>query len=121
MTKSEKITDFLTGIKIENLSIMDYINSDDVNNFDDIYELINNNGGFEIEIIYYDRAIDYLMENDPSLTQSLELAKEYFHDISGLNSEILATLLASQKCREDFQELESEINEFFNELNYEFN
>ena len=116
MTRSEKITDFLNGIKIENLTILDYVDSDDVNNFDDIYNAIDDDGGFEIEIVYYDRAIQYLMENDPSLTQSLELAKGYFSDISDLNSEILATLLASQKCREDFQELESEINEFFNNL-----
>jgi hypothetical protein len=39
--------------------------------------------------------------------------------VQNLNSEILASLLASKLVREEFYELESEINDFFEELEEE--
>ena len=47
----------------------------------------------EVEVIYYSRAMEYLQENDPSLSQSLELAYMFDYDLRDLNSEHLATLL----------------------------
>jgi hypothetical protein len=47
---------------------------------------------YEQDIVYYHHAIKYLSENDPSLMESLELAKEYGAGIERLNSEYLATI-----------------------------
>ena len=121
-TKNERIEDFLKGLEIDNLEVMDYVNIDDIDLSDayqSIYEMIDDKGGFDVEIIYYSNAIDYLAENDPSLHESLELAYEFGFELSKLNSEVLASLLASEKCLNDFSALETDIEEFFNELEEE--
>jgi len=121
-TKNERIEDFLKGLNIDNLYVMDYVNIDDIdfsNAYQSIYEMIDDEGGFNVDIIYYSNAIDYLAKNDPSLDESLELADEFGFELSKLNSEVLASLLASEKCRDDFSALETDIEEFFNELNEE--
>jgi len=108
MTKLERLKE----IQIDNLDITYYIQDiEDVNNFDDLYELLNDNRAFEVEIIYYSTAIKYLMEYDPSLHESMGLAAEYGMEIENINSELLASLLASQKVMEDFQSYKDEINE----------
>ena len=48
---------------------------------------------YEQEIIYYSKAMNYLIENDASLKDSLAIATEYgIDDTSELNSEYLATI-----------------------------
>ena len=48
---------------------------------------------YEQEIIYYSEAMNYLIENDVSLKDSLAIATEYgIDDPSKLNSEYLATI-----------------------------
>lgn len=121
-TKNERIEDFLKGLNIDNLYVMDYVNIDDIDLSDayqSIYEMIDDNGGFNVDIIYYCNAIDYLSKNDPSLHESLQLAADFEFKLTDLSSEVLASLLASQKCRDDFSALETDIEEFFNELNEE--
>jgi len=118
-TKNERIEDFLKGLNIDNLYVMDYVNIDDIdfsNAYQSIYEMIDDEGGFNVDIIYYSNAIDYLAKNDPSLDESLELADEFGFELSKLNSEVLASLLASEKCRNDFSALQTDIDEFFYEL-----
>lgn len=116
-----KIENFLselsTGIDVLNLVDIDSI--DHNNAYDSIYEMVDNNGGFDIEIIYYSNAIDYLAENDPSLIESIGVASDMGYSLSDINSEILASLLASQNAREEFSELEDEINNFFENLEEE--
>lgn len=113
-----KIEDFLMGLNTE----IDVLNSIDIDNidFDDafnsIIEMIDNNGGFNIDIIYYSRAMEFLMKNDSSLEESLGIASEYGYEAHNLNSEILASLLYSKLVREEFHQLEDEINDFFEEL-----
>lgn len=108
MTKLEKLKE----IKIDNLDITYYIQDiEDVQTFDDLYELLDDNRAFEVEIIYYSEAIKYLMEHDASLRESMEIASEYGFETSNINSELLASLLASHKVREDFYNYKGEINE----------
>ena len=119
-TKNERIEDFLKSLNIDNLYVMDYVNIDEIDFSDayqSIYEMIDDNGGFNVEIIYYSNAIDYLSKNDPSLHESLQLAADFGFNLTDLNSEVLASLLASENCRNDFSKLSDEIDEFFNELN----
>lgn len=114
MTKLEK----LEKINIENLDITYYIqNIEDVQTFDDLHELLDENRAFEVEIIYYSEAIKYLMEHDASLRESIDIANDYGIETENINSEILASLLASQKVREDFYSYEDEINEILSEEN----
>ena len=121
-TKNERIEDFLNGLEIDNLEVMDYVNIDDIdfsNAYQSIYNMIDDNGGFNVEIIYYCNAIDYLSKNDPSLHESLQLAADFGFNLTDLSSEVLASLLASENCLNDFSKLETDIEDFFNELSEE--
>ena len=121
-TLKNKIEEFLKSLKIDNLEIMDYVDIENIdldNPIESIYNQIDDNRGFEIEIIYYSHAIQYLKENDPSLRDSLEIASEFISDIRILNSEFLASIHASNKVREEFYDLKHEINNFFEELQEE--
>jgi hypothetical protein len=116
-----KIEDFLSGLSTE-VDVLNYVDIDNIdmsNPFDSICEMIEDNNGFDNEIIYYSNAMDYLMKNDPSLQESLGLAYDMGYTADNLNSEILATLLASQNVRDEFYQLEDEINDFFEELEEE--
>ena len=98
---------------------MDYVDIEEIdflNAFDSIYGQIDDAGGFSVEIIYYSHAIEYLKEHDNSLNESLNLAAELCYEVQNLNSEVLASLLASQNARNDFYEKEKEITIFFNSL-----
>ena len=98
--------------------IMDYLQSDeleDINSYEDLEIELNENEAYDIEIIYYATAIEYLKENDCSLCESMEIAQEYGYEPKHINSELLASLLATQNAREEFYELQDEIEEFFDE------
>lgn len=67
------------------------------------------------DIIYYSNAIEFLKENDPSLMDSLQLAADLGYTPDNLNSEILATLLNQQMLFEEWGEISSEMEEYFEE------
>ena len=116
-----KVLEFLNGLTSD-VCITDYVNIEDIdidNSYNSIQEKIHENNGFDIEIIYYSKAIEYLSENDPSLKESLGIASDYGFELKNLNSETLASLLASENARENFYGLESEIETFFEELKEE--
>jgi hypothetical protein len=89
--------------------VSDYATKGNFKDFDDFYEDLEQKGFFEEEIIYYYKAIEYLKENDPSLRESLDIAEEYGYNVSSINSELLATLLASTEIRNAFFEYEEDI------------
>ena len=118
-TLKTQIEEFLKSLNIENLEIMDYVDIEeiDINNaFESIYGQIDDAGGFNVEIIYYYNAMEYLKEHDNSLNESLNLAMLMNYDLENLNSEVLASLLASENARNDFQDKQKEITNFFNSL-----
>lgn len=118
---TQKIVDFLNYLNTD-VCITDYVTLDDIdfqNAFTSIYESIQDNGGFNIEIIYYSNAIQYLKENDSSLSDSIEIALNYGYTLENINSELLASLLASKNAVENFYNLESDIDTFFLELSEE--
>ena len=117
-TRNEKIEEFLSNLDTE-IDILNCVDTENVNSYSDIYDQIEENQGFDVEIIYYSRAMEYLMENDNSLQESMELASQMGYEAKNINSELLASLLASQNAREEFSELENEIDEFFEELEEE--
>lgn len=121
-TRTEKIETFFTELDKRiniNDNLINYVDINEIDNnnaFNSIYEMINENDGFNCDVIYYHNALKYLQENDPSLNESLEIAAEYGYEVKNLNSEILASLLKSQNVRDEFSELRDEINEFFESL-----
>ena len=64
-------------------------------------------------IIYYYKAMEYLKENDASLSDSLDIASEYGYTTQQLNSELLATLLYQQRLTEQWYEIEEQVKEMF--------
>ena len=94
----------------------EYLDWDEINSFDDLYEQLDNNDMLNEEIIYYGSAMDYLRQNDPSLKESLELAGQFGYTPENLNSEILASILATENLRDDVYKLRSEVDDFFDEL-----
>ena len=117
----DKVENFLKSLhtEIDVLYMVDIDEIDLEDPFQSICNMIENKQGFDSEIIYYSNAINYLKENDPSLQESLSIASEYGYEVYDLNSEILASLLSSQKIREEFYELENEITEFFDQIKEE--
>ena len=114
----ERVAEFLKGLNIS-IDILDYVNPEDIdieNAYESILEALQENGGFNVEIIYYSNAIKFLQENDASLKESLEIASEFGYSIDNLNSEVLASLLASRQAEEEFYDLQSEIDDFFQDL-----
>lgn len=116
-TRLKKIKAFLSTLSSE--IDLPYFAEDDNGNFDDLYQSIEDGGGFDVEIIYYSNAMEYLSRNDNSLRESLEIAADMGYELKNLNSELLASLLASQNSRSEFSELRGEIDEFFETLNAE--
>ncbi len=116
--KVEKfLAELNTEVDILNCVDVEEIDLDDA--FNSILEMIEDSNGFDIEIIYYSRAIEYLVDHDKSLQESLALADDAGFDLKSLNSEILASLLASENARESFYECRSEIEDFFEDIVYE--
>ena len=60
---------------------------------------------YQQEIIYYHKAMEYLMDNDASLRESLELASELCLEVDSLSSEVLATILFQQELVNSIEEV----------------
>ena len=110
--KNELIRDTLKALSLEHLGedATDYLSCpDELGGYDtdQIFEELQDNGFFDVEIIYYYKAMEYLKENDTSLSESIELAIEYGYTLEGLNSETLASLHASRERENKFYEFVS--------------
>mgnify|MGYP003134940033 CR=1 FL=1 len=93
------------------------IDTDTLKEFEDADDLecyIQDECLLDVEVIYYAKAMDILSEYDSSLSESLSIASEYGYTLDNLNSETLASLLMSERNREHYQDMSSEIEEFFN-------
>lgn len=117
-TKQEKQIDDLIKLFNDYLPEIDidyflngYEIGEDINDSDDLYDLLHENCAFNVEIIYYSKAIKYLSEHDASLRSSIDIAIDMGFDLENINSETLASLHASQKAREDFHDITDEIDE----------
>ena len=73
-----------------------------------------NDAIMEENVIYYSEAIKYLMREDASLSNSLDIASEYGYTTDQLNSELLATLLYQQRLTEQWYEISEQVEELFN-------
>jgi hypothetical protein len=118
MNTKQTLQNELRSIEIESGYLSDFINVEDFaqdaeiykhttdEEFkEEIYNMLDSEGAFYVEIMYYNNAIDYLRREDFSLTISLELANDAGYKLTDLTSEILASLLASENCRDNFLEM----------------
>ena len=112
-TPQQQVIDLLNDT-IENVDFTGFLSGEDFTTFEEVRDLLEDNGALNIEIIYYSDAMRYLMQNDNSLRNSLELAADFGYELKNLNSETLASLLASENARNEFYELENEINSILN-------
>ncbi len=117
MERQDKILDFLNSLPVD--IDFGYIDCDNIVDFDSLRDEIENNDLLNVDIIYYSNAMNYLSENDASLQVSLEIAGQMGCSLENLNSETLASLLATENLRTEFYELEDKINDFFYELEEE--
>jgi hypothetical protein len=116
---NQKINDFISKFEFENFELSENLSADDFYEgitFDDLTDILDANGAFDVEIISYARAMEYLIENDCPLTESLKLASDMGYKPDNLSSEILASLLASERAREEWNDIESDWKEFLEEL-----
>jgi len=115
MNKKQKLENIFNYIFNEtNRSVTDYISIEDIlkmTSFQELYEQLESEYFFDVEIIYYAKAMDYLKENDPSLTDSLIIAFDMCYSPCDLNSEKLASILASKKVIESFSSYYDEIQD----------
>ena len=81
-----------------------------------LYNYVWENRLLEVDIIYYGKAMKYLMEHDTSLSESMQLAQELGHELKNINSELLASLLATHKNEEEFNYIQEELEELFDKL-----
>jgi len=118
--KNELMRDTLQGLSLKYLDddALDYLScSDELGDYDtdQLQEELQDNGFFDVEIIYYYKAMEYLKENDPSLSESVELAHEYGFTLENINSETLASLHASRERQNKFYEFVApELDKIFN-------
>ena len=118
--KNELMRDTLQGLTIKYLDddALDYLScSDELGHKDsnEIFGDLEESGYFDVEIIYYYKAMEYLKEHDASLTESLELASEIGLTIDNLNSETLASLHATRQKDVNFWEyIAPELDKIYN-------
>ena len=65
----------------------------------------------EREIIYYNKAMEYLSEYDWSLRESAEIAYSLGYELKNINSEMLATLHLQDELINSIREIEYEQSE----------
>jgi len=104
--EEDKIVEILNSTEID-IDWVYYLDFDNIDLEEDLSEqikdqLMNSAECFDVDIIYYSNAMEYLSRNDASLQASMELASGMGYEVANLNSELLASLLASQNLRDKF-------------------
>lgn len=109
----QQIREFTESINMatmwEHINVQEF---NDCENTEDLREVLEENGYFNVEIIYYENAINYLRDNDPSFKRAFELAQEVDYRIIDLSSEVLASLVATDDLYEQWNKKEQEIQDF---------
>lgn len=109
MTINDKLKELFKDTSFECYSYMEgYDNAQEL--IESLQEQINQD-----EIIYYSNAMEYLRNNDASLTKSIDIALECGYELKDINSELLATLLQQSNLTEEFNGLLDEIEACFEE------
>jgi len=93
------------------MDLLYHLETSEAESIEDLTDELNDNAMFDIEVIYYANAIELLREHDPSLKGSCGLASEMGYETENLSSEILASILASGLERQEYHNIETELEE----------
>lgn len=104
-TQSNKIIKLLSTINIELLSE----NIIKISDIDELEDYLKDNQFLDVEVIYYSEALKILEKFDPSLQLSCGIAADKGIETKDITSELLASLIESQKLQEYFSELRDEL------------
>lgn len=115
-TQETLLNNLLETVQIDNLDLQYFIENSGATTFEELEEYTRDNRGFDVEIIYYYKAMEFLKEHDQSLSESIEIAVEFGFELASINSELLASLLASRLCEYDFYSYQTEIEEYYSNL-----
>jgi len=119
-TKNELIKNTLQDLTLEYLQedATEFMSlPDELEDYDtyQIFDELQDNGFFNVDIIYYYKAIEYLKNNDASLSESIEIATEMGFTLENINSETLASLHASRQRMDKFwQDVAPELDKIIN-------
>ena len=83
-----------------------YSSEETFDDYEDAYQYC-----IEHEIIYYNKAMEYLSEHDWSLRESAEIAYSLGYELKNINSEMLATLQLQDALINSIREIEYEQSE----------
>jgi len=108
--QAKQVIELLNTIDISIYSADELLEAE-IEDVDQLEEWLQENEYFDVEIIYHARAMEYLAEHDPSLQLSIGIASDMGCELSSINSELLASLLAGEVMREEFAELREELEE----------
>ena len=114
-TKEQVEAFFETIEGVFDFCILDYITLDDFNDcddFDTLTEILDEEYFFNEEIMYHADAMKFLSEHDQSLQESIAFAYDYGYQIHDINSEKLASILATEMKRAEWYENRDEIDDF---------
>jgi hypothetical protein len=87
------------------------------NNFEALTIFLDNYQAFHSDIIYYSEAMNYLSEEDTSLSQSINIAIDFGYNITSIDSEFLANLLIGEKRQELWFSFQPKIEMILNKWN----
>ena len=111
-TLQDLTLEYLQEDATEFLSLPDELEDYDTHQ---IYDELQDNGFFNVDIIYYSKAIEYLKNNDASLSESIDIASDYGYTLENINSETLASLHASRQRMDKFwEDVEPELDKIIN-------
>ena len=96
-------------LRNEGIDLLDY-------DIDSLCDYINESNLLDVDIIYYHKAMKYLMENDTSLCESMELAQDLGYEPKDIDSELLASLHATKENKESFYGIQGELEKLFDKL-----
>lgn len=101
--------------------LSDILKVEDFNGIDDANELYDaltySEYVFNADVIYYSDAMKILTQEDPTLTDSLEIAAEYGYKPGDINSCLLASLLQTRVNEQRYWDASDEITELIEALN----
>ena len=91
------------------MDLIYFIEDSDAESIDELTDYLQDQNAFDIEVVYYDTAMEMLSKYDNSLRESCELASDMGYETKNLNSELLASILASELERQEYHNIESEL------------
>lgn len=120
MTKEKRLEKFISEIEKDlhheityYLEDQDYI--DLVNEESNLSDILEDTDFFNVDIIGITKSNKII--NDIGFNSAIEIAKDYGYSINNIDSEALASIIESQKLRNEFNKINERITDYIDNLN----